>query len=233
METALHGFTQQQLDALIAERDELLSKYVQQESAITHYQARVIDLEHTVAARDKDITYLTFQLNDLRRQIFASKSERFVSAVCDTQYALPFTVDTDAVAVAVEAERTRITYERTKTAAKKHIGRAIDFPDSLPVRTTVLEPDCDTTGMVRIGEEITKELDLTPGQLFVHHIVRPRYAAAEAEDGSVEIVIAPMPKRPIDKCMAGANDMHTGLRAPVDAARAAFKMRRQQYCQCC
>jgi len=213
MTTPLHAFTREQL---IEHYEMSMQREREHTEVVAQYEARVIDLEQTVAAqsteidaREKDVTYLTFQLNDLRRMLFASKSERFISAACDTQYALPFAVDADAVAVAVEAERTQISYERKKSAAKKHIGRVIDFPEHLPVRTTVVEPACDTTGMVCIGEEITKELDLTPGQLFVHHIVRPRYAAAEAEDGSVEIVIAPMPARPIDKCMAGIDLLTT------------------------
>lgn len=36
-----------------------------------------------------------------------------------------------------------------------------------------------------------------------------------------------------EKCQSAANKMHTGLRLPVKASQAAFKMRRQQYCQCC
>jgi hypothetical protein len=35
------------------------------------------------------------------------------------------------------------------------------------------------------------------------------------------------------KCQSAADTMHTGLRAPVQAAKIAFKTRRQQYCQCC
>lgn len=36
-----------------------------------------------------------------------------------------------------------------------------------------------------------------------------------------------------NKCREAADIMHTGLRLPIEASRAAFKMRRQQYCQCC
>ena len=35
------------------------------------------------------------------------------------------------------------------------------------------------------------------------------------------------------KCEAAAYAMYAGLRLPLDASRAAFKTRRQQYCQCC
>lgn len=36
-----------------------------------------------------------------------------------------------------------------------------------------------------------------------------------------------------DKCIAAANAMNTGLSLPLEVSKAAFKMRRQQYCQCC
>lgn len=36
-----------------------------------------------------------------------------------------------------------------------------------------------------------------------------------------------------DKCISAANKMNTGLTSPLPASKAAFKMRRQQYCQCC
>jgi len=115
--------------------------------------------------------------------------------ICSTQYALEFSVDTDQVAAAVEEARTKVEYDRKKTS-KKHVGRTIDFPDHLPVRETVIEPEEDTTGMTCIGREVTKELELIPSSLYVNHIIRPKYAQAEAEDGSVRIVIAPMPNRP-------------------------------------
>lgn len=35
------------------------------------------------------------------------------------------------------------------------------------------------------------------------------------------------------QCGRAANDMHTGLRAPIEKSKIAFKKRRQQYCQCC
>lgn len=36
-----------------------------------------------------------------------------------------------------------------------------------------------------------------------------------------------------NKCESAANNMHTGLQSPLPASKRAFKVRRQQYCQCC
>jgi transposase len=40
----------------------------------------------------------------------------------------------------------------------------------------MLNPDGDLTGCVRIGEEVTEELDYLPGQFFVRRFIRPKYA---------------------------------------------------------
>ncbi len=48
-------------------------------------------------------------------------------------------------------------------------------------RQVFLEPDEDTTGMVKIGEEITRKVDYTPGTLEIVEYVRPKYARPEAE----------------------------------------------------
>jgi transposase len=60
-----------------------------------------------------------------------------------------------------QRENIKVHYTRPKQN-KKHQGR-LDFPAHLPVVEIVLEPTEDTTGMVCIGKETTKELHmLTP-----------------------------------------------------------------------
>jgi len=208
METPLQTLTREDFNGLVAQRNELLTKHQNQ-------QATIVRLEQTIAAQSKEIlaqqaeaAHQKFQLDDLRRLIFSSKSERFVSAICPTQYALEFSVNTEMIGAVVEETRIKIAYDRKKTG-KKHAGRTVDFPEHLPVCETVIEPEEDTSGMTCIGREVTKELELIASSLFVRHIIRPKYAEAEAEDGSVRIVIAPMPKRPIEKCMAGVELLTT------------------------
>ena len=63
----------------------------------------------------------------------------------------------------------------------------------------MLNPDGDLTGCVRIGEEVTEELDYLPGQFFVRRFIRPKYARPE----QAGIMIAPAPLRVIDKGIPG------------------------------
>ena len=118
---------------------------------------------------------LRFRLEQLERLIFAAKSERFAPASAPEQLAL---FEGGADAGAEEVEKQKITYERSKK--KAHPGR-LPLPDHFPVRREVIEPEEDTTGMIKIGEEITRKVEHTPGTLEIIEYVRPKYARPEAE----------------------------------------------------
>ena len=83
-----------------------------------------------------------------------------------------------APASAPDTEKETITYQRRKRPAKPHPGRA-KLPDHLPVRQEIIERDEDTTGMARIGEDITRKLEFIPGTLEIVEYIRPRYARSE------------------------------------------------------
>lgn len=73
------------------------------------------------------------------------------------------------------------------------------LPASLPREQVIIEPGEDVSGLKKIGEEITEELERIPGKLFVRQYVRPKYARAQGEG----IVMAQLPARPIDKGIPG------------------------------
>ena len=93
-----------------------------------------------------------------------------------------------------EQEQETITYHRKKN---KHKGRN-KLPEHLPVVEIIIEPEQDTEGLVKIGQEVTETLDYTPASLVKRRTIRPKYAKA---DGS-GIVIGQLPSRPIDKSIA-------------------------------
>src|SRR5690606_36697864 len=61
----------------------------------------------------------------------------------------------------------------------------------------------DVTGMKRIGQEETEELEYTPGHFFVRQIIRPKYARLQEEECKSNIVIGNLPARIIEKGIAG------------------------------
>ncbi len=143
----------------------------------------------------EQIEYLKEQLSNLQRMVFGQKRERFVSA-SNGQLAL-FEEDKKR-----SVEKEEISYLRNKTAAKKqtpHFRNPI--PEHIPRKEIFIEPQgIDTTGLKRIGEEITEELEYEEAKLYVNKYVRPKYALA-ADEG---VIIAELPSRIIPKGIPGA-----------------------------
>lgn len=141
---------------------------------------------------------LRFELVQLKRMLFGAKSERFIPEVPPEQMRITFSGD-EPPAEPSSQEKEQIQYERKKPGKNKPARQPL--PEHLERRDTVIEPEGDTSGMKRIGEEVTEELEYEPGQLYVHRIIRPKYADPAKEDNG--ILIADLPSRPIDKGIAG------------------------------
>jgi transposase len=82
------------------------------------------------------------------------------------------------------------------------------LPKDLPRERRVHDPEpsalvCPGCGKsrVRIGEEVTEELEYIPAQLFVIEHVRGKYACPKCQEG---VAIADLPARPIEKGRPGA-----------------------------
>ena len=138
------------------------------------------------------------ELDQLKRLVFGSRHERFVPSTPAEQFTLALSVPSvEPVAAATES----ITYTRSKkndTTEKVSTGR-MKLPAGLPREKIIIEPTEDVSGMRKIGEEITEELERIPGKLFVKQYIRPKYAKPHGEG----VVIAELPSRPIDKGIAG------------------------------
>jgi transposase len=104
---------------------------------------------------------------------------------------------------------------------KKGHGRRT-LPADLPVERIVVEPApeekvCPPCGAEKIviGEEVRRELDYTPGALFVREYVRPVYACPRACEG--QVVVAPPPTAPIEKGLPGPGLLaHVAVNKYVD-----------------
>ncbi len=147
-----------------------------------------------------EIAFLKQELASLKKLIYGSKNERFVPAG-DSSNQLTFGWQEEAAPVG-PAILQKIEYTRQKKDNKPallHPGRT-KLPEHLERREQTIEPAEDITGLKKIGEEITEELEYEPGKLFVNKIVRPKYAKATNEG----VIIAPMVERPLPKAIAGA-----------------------------
>jgi len=139
--------------------------------------------------------YLKQQLEELRRLIFGSKSERFIPSD-DTQLSL-FEQEKQKE----EAKTEEIRYTRKKAEKEKQKAIRAKIPAHLPRVEEVLEPDHIEEGSKKIGEEVTEILEYHPASVFVRKIVRPKYANTRGEG----VVVAQLPSLPIPKGNAGAS----------------------------
>jgi transposase len=179
--------------------DELLSHKAGFQALIIDHQSLIIDHQ----SLKSDYQYVCFQLTELQRMLFGSKSERFISSTPDAFHGDLFasheleTANAEAPVVETEV----ITYERSKE--KQHPARS-RLPEHLRREEELIEPESIPEGAVKIGEAVTEILEYKPAEVYVRRIVRPKYVVPGTE-GAGCVVIAPMPSIPIIKGNAGAS----------------------------
>jgi len=157
-----------------------------------------------VGEKEEKIFSLQHRVSELERLIFGAKSERFIATTNTEQGNLDFGSSTEHKQEQPQTET--ITYIREKSGGNKKPSRQ-PLPAHLPRIEHIIEPDEDITGLVKIGEQVTEELEYNPGKLFVNRYVRPKYVKPTKEgnpqDAVSKIIIAEMPDRVLPKCMAG------------------------------
>jgi transposase len=147
----------------------------------------------------EQVTLLTYELRDMKRLLFGRKSERFLPSSPSAQLDLMQVMAEAAVPAAVTREVKVVT---TKPGEAKPTGRQA-LPGHLPKVDIVLEPTEDIAGLEKIGEEITEQLDYTPGKLQIRRYIRPKYARVKADGtGYTEVFIAALPDFPIERGIA-------------------------------
>src|SRR5690554_1291826 len=177
-------------------------------------QKRANEKEITIEESNSKITDLKRQNDNLLRMLYGSRRERF-EKVDPNQMKISFEEYASEEEKQDETPvKEKITYERKKKSIN-HNGRN-PLPEHLEVVECVIEPKEDTSEMKKIGEERTEVLEFIPAKFFKLVFVRPKYARLEKDQkddlGSTlkNIVIAPMPSRPIEKCLAG-NDLLSSI----------------------
>ena len=207
--------TNEQLQALILEQQEkfriaaLEKDQLEKKIQVKNRQIQVKDQEIQVIAQEKEsllkkiqamlekFSSMTFELAQLKRLIFGSKRERFISGAVDGQMSLPFDIEaTSQQENSVTTKEKVSSFERQKR--KNHPGR-LKLPDHLPVEEVIIEPEEDVTGFRCIGHEVTDELEYQQAILKINRYKRPKYAREDNEG----VICGDLPSRPIDKGIAG------------------------------
>jgi len=153
----------------------------------------IITEQKTVITEQKtEIDSLKHQLTNFQKIVFGSKQEQHKTIENPEQINLEFTEKVD-LDLPQDIELQKATYHRKAKNIKRTDYSKLDIPAHLERVVTVIEPFDKTDDMVKIGEEVTELLAITPQKFYVKQIIRPKYARANKEG----VIIAELPSRPI------------------------------------
>ena len=178
-------------------KEELISKNAAQKQQIDGLKFDLKNKDFLIEEKDFIIAKLqkmlfgaTSEKQNKKEEIPANQIDLFTSQLSPEQ---------------VPTVKEVITYTRTKPA-KKRTAKREPLPVDLPRVPIIIEPEQDTTGMIKIGETVTEVLDIIPPVFRVLQIIRPKYAHPKAATQDIDqpIIIAPMPSRVIPKGIPSA-----------------------------
>ena len=163
------------------------------EPAVAEWVGKLLEKTRNDALK---IQALAFELAYYKRIRFANKSEAF-SFDQRELFEESWTTDTSALEAEVEQSGSA-----PKSAKRERAGRQ-PLPEHLPRIEHRHEPESCTCGqcgqdLVKIGEDVSEQLDIEPAKFFVHRHIRPQYACRSCET----ISAAPVPPAVIDGGMA-------------------------------
>jgi transposase len=149
-----------------------------------------------IHCKETKIAALTLELAHHKRLRFAAKTESLSVGQRDL-----FNECCETDLVAMEAELTQLTPATTRPKTKP-TGRKT-LPAELPRIEHRHEPEscsCGSCGadLVKIGEDITEQLDVEPARFFVQRHIRPQYACRHCET----VTAAAIPAAVIDGGLA-------------------------------
>ena len=209
------------VEALLQERDELyqeLSKLRQIDGgALAQAEKQIAHYQEVIKEKEGLIKKLTDQLAWLRRKFWKASSEKYIPADPSQRK-----IDFDGIEILPEEEETIkaaaseiITYKRNKPDHAKKQPVRLPLPEHLRREEEIILPEGIDENWVRIGEEVTEQLEHKPGELYVRRIIRHKYALkkdlqVQQELGAAGILnkpvmIAPLPLLPLPRSNAGAS----------------------------
>jgi transposase len=179
---------------------------IAQVRALIEQSETTAQLQAQLAEKDLKIRALTLELAHHKRIRFANKSEAFSP---EQRELFQESWNTDLAAMQAQVEQLAQAVSG-KRAPRKSAGRQ-PLPEHLPRIVHRHEPAscaCGQCGkeLVKIGEDISEQLDVEPARFFVHRHIRPQYACRACETVTAE----PIPAAVIDGSL-GAPGLHAWI----------------------
>ena len=158
--------------------------------------------QQEIRAQEIKIQALTLELAHLRCIRFGRKSESLPPFEHPSLFEESVLADIAAVNAEIEQIDTSPSKDSKPKSPRSRAGRQ-PLPEHLPRVEHRHEPQscqCSQCGsdLVKIGEDITEQLDVEPAKFFVHRHIRPQYACRTCETVTAE----PAPPAVIDGGMA-------------------------------
>lgn len=167
---------------------------------ITTCENLPVEVQKIIELKDLRIRQLEFEIAQIKRMIFGSKSERFIPAVHPSQLALAIEAESVAANEGIAQTITVEKHER-KTNKKENPPIRQPFPAHLHREIITIYPQgySENSPEEPIGKEVTEILEEVPGKFFVKRYERLKYA----KPGNSGVAIGELPVRPIEKGLFG------------------------------
>ena len=136
--------------------NEFITVITEQKSVITEQKNQIESLKHQVSL--------------FQKMVFGSKQEQHKVIENPEQTALEFNEKVD-LDLPQDIEAQKETYHRKAKNTKRTDYSKLDIPNDLERVVTVIEPLDKTDDMVKIGEEVTELLAITPQKFYVKQII--------------------------------------------------------------
>lgn len=178
-------------------------------------KARVRELETLLKISELRYAKLDYKFRSLLDRIYGAKADTLSPAQKLLFELLDQSVAPAAEPVQPAPERSEADRElQTKSRKGQGRQRKVPFPEDLPETREVIDlPEEQKKGLVKIREEITRQIDFKPGSFFWHVIVRPVYASPTRE--------SPPRVMPLPPQVIPGSNLATGFIAQVVTARFA------------
>ena len=165
-------------------------------------------LSQQLQSREKTITGLEHQLEQLLKRYYGPRSEKIDPNQLLFDFILLQMQEEAGNAVEDHKDEEESDPPLKRKRKRTPHGR-LPIPDHLERVEVILdvapkEKICPVTGeeMILIGYETSEKLEYRPGRLFVKVYKRPKYVSPQRNNGVTGVITAPMPDLPIAKCKA-------------------------------
>jgi len=187
--------------------DDLLAEYERLKALAERLQTENAVLQQQIQTQKEDyeqrLAEALAQNEELRKQLFGPKADRLTPEQEEQLKQLNQDLQDEVQRPAPVSDQILENEDRASRRRRQRKRRPL--PEHLETETVILEPEvtiCPCCGkpLLKIGEEVSEELDMIPAKLIRRRTIRPKYACSCGEAG---VQIASMPSRLIPQSRLG------------------------------